>query len=443
LAPAGALVVAGLLSGVMSLADDRPPEGARQTSGVAKMTEHSLFYYPYASFTNQQLPLLKVAALYFDKLTILDPVGASWDTIGADFVARDAVRLLKEAGILEVVTPSAVLARYEAPLADAIRHDMADREFLELCEIHAQESGRQRWTLALSKVPRDLQTDQTMRHLMGDFARDLSAMAGQFSERAAGDYRAYAEGGQAYDEYREGYESGVEYRYADYPLALGEAIMLNHALFTGLLHASATPLTDEPFHGRLLDLKMRRARDIPALRQVLEDRARRSQIKAADLAVTALQDGRLKLPALNPGLGLEDILEYRRKHADALGEVRETLGIMAQQIKTEPWTAAFRDELEHDALAKLRQQLRDVRKARDSWRRSKRARLALGAAGIGVAAATVVLGLVVAPLTPVALATAGLSLASGVAIPGAEWLLDWRDGKQAVQENGLHYLVEC
>ncbi|MCI0721220.1 MAG: hypothetical protein L0338_19945 [Acidobacteria bacterium] len=42
------------------------------------MTEHNLYYYPYASFTNAQLPLLKVATLYFDKLIILDPVGASW-----------------------------------------------------------------------------------------------------------------------------------------------------------------------------------------------------------------------------------------------------------------------------------------------------------------------------------------------------------------------------
>jgi hypothetical protein len=52
------------------------------------MTEHNRFYYPYASFTNAQLPLLKVAALYFDKLVILDPVGASWATIGADYPAR-------------------------------------------------------------------------------------------------------------------------------------------------------------------------------------------------------------------------------------------------------------------------------------------------------------------------------------------------------------------
>ena len=43
------------------------------------MIEHNLFYYPYASFTNAQLPLLKVAVLNFDKLVILDPAGALGD----------------------------------------------------------------------------------------------------------------------------------------------------------------------------------------------------------------------------------------------------------------------------------------------------------------------------------------------------------------------------
>jgi hypothetical protein len=56
------------------------------------MTKHNLFYYPYASFTNAQLPLLKVAALYFDKLVILDPVGASRAPIGADHYALEAFR---------------------------------------------------------------------------------------------------------------------------------------------------------------------------------------------------------------------------------------------------------------------------------------------------------------------------------------------------------------
>ena len=56
------------------------------------MTEHNLFYYPFASFTSAQLPLLKVAALYFDRLVILDPVGASWATIGPDTTPRSGSR---------------------------------------------------------------------------------------------------------------------------------------------------------------------------------------------------------------------------------------------------------------------------------------------------------------------------------------------------------------
>jgi hypothetical protein len=45
--------------------------------GDKVMNEHNIFYYPYASVRNDQAPLLKAAALYFDKLYILDPAGAS------------------------------------------------------------------------------------------------------------------------------------------------------------------------------------------------------------------------------------------------------------------------------------------------------------------------------------------------------------------------------
>jgi hypothetical protein len=48
------------------------------------MTGDNLFYYSYASFTNTQLPLLKVATLSFDKLVNLDPIGASRDNVGTD-----------------------------------------------------------------------------------------------------------------------------------------------------------------------------------------------------------------------------------------------------------------------------------------------------------------------------------------------------------------------
>ena len=45
------------------------------------MSNHDpgFFYYPYTSFATAQLPLLKVAVLYFDKLVIADPVGALGD----------------------------------------------------------------------------------------------------------------------------------------------------------------------------------------------------------------------------------------------------------------------------------------------------------------------------------------------------------------------------
>lgn len=410
------------------------------------MTEHGLFYYPYASFTNAQLPLLKVAALYFDKLVLLDPVGASWDTVGADNVARDAVRLLKDVGILEIVTPATLLAKYEKPIAESIRRDMEDREFLDLCDAQSQASGKQRWTLSLAKIPQDLQTDQAMRHLMGDFAREVARDSGQYRERAGGnpsDYYEYAETGQAYDEYREGYGGGVEYRYADFPLALGEAIMMNHALFAGLLHAGATPITDDPFHSCALAHKLQRATQERAIRQVIADRSAQRQLKAGALAAAALTDTQIQLPILNPAIPLVEVLEYRQRHPEALAKVRDTLGLMARRIQAEPWTADFEREIETKTLPDLIEQLNQATKSRDAWLDSQRTKQWLRAAGIAVGAASAVLAVVTAPVTPIALAAAGLTLASGTAIPGAEWRLDWRDGKKGVQENGLHYLLKA
>ncbi len=58
------------------------------------------------------------------------------------------------------------------------------------------------------------------------------------------DVIAFAETGLADNEIRFGPEGPIEYRYADLALALGEAVMVNHALFAGLLQAGATPISD-------------------------------------------------------------------------------------------------------------------------------------------------------------------------------------------------------
>jgi hypothetical protein len=314
-------------------------------------------------------------------------------------------------------------------------------------------------------VPKDLQSDQAMRYLMGDFARDVAGKAAHAAndyiehiealaslpgndrpipnsliERASG-YREYAETGQGYDEYRESEGGGVEYRCADFPLALGEAIMMNHALFAGLLQAAATPITDDPFHNQALALKLKRAAQEPAIQQAIADRVTQRHLKAGAFAAAALTDTEIALPILNPAIPIAEILEYRLSHPDALAQVRDTLGLMARRIQAEPWNADFEHEIETRTLPDLIDQLKQAAKSRDAWLGNQRTKQWLKAAGIAVGAASAVLAVAVAPVTPIALATAGLGLVSGTALPGAEWLLDWRDGKKTAQENGLHYLL--
>lgn len=422
---------------------DAPRKRQRQTS-EANLTPHRLFYYPYASLTNQQLPLLKVAALYFDKLVILDPVGASWDTIGTDHAARDAVTLLKDAGILELVTPADVLAQYAGPLAEAVRRDMADPAFLDLCDAHVQASGRRKWTLALAKVPWQLQADEAMRELLGNFAREMARRAGQLRAEAGwngAEYGEYGEHGQVFDENREGYEGQAAYRYADFPLALGEAIMMNHALFAGLLHSNATPITDDAFHSQVLAHKLERIAQEPVIRQALASRASQRQLKADTLAASVLTDAQVELPILNCAVPLADVLEYREQNPDALARVRDTLGQVARRIEAEPWSGEFAREIETKTIPDLKVQLTDAAKARNAWLATPAAKSLLKGAGLAAGAASAVLAFVAAPLAPVALAAAGIGIVSGSVIPGAEWLLDWREQKQTMKENGLHYLL--
>jgi hypothetical protein len=211
------------------------------------MGQHSVFYYPYASLGTEQSLLLKAAALYFDKLFILDPLKASWAMIGPGERESD-LQLLESEGILQRVAPEDVLFRNDKTIADAIERDLADPEFMNLC---AGKEGK-RWTLALAKVPLAIRNDPKYHPLD-------QAMRTMMTDVGVGSGSRYVEG--TYDEYREVGAGSVEYRYADYPFAVGEAIMLNHALVGSLLHADAVPLTDDPLHNRILSYKLQKARE--------------------------------------------------------------------------------------------------------------------------------------------------------------------------------------
>jgi hypothetical protein len=295
--------------------------------------------------------------------------------------------------------------------------------------------------LALAKIPKSIREDpdfkpldRAMQHLMGDLAREAAAELIQYDEM-------YAAGSEVYDEYREGDAGVMEYRYADYPLALGEAIMINHALFGSLLHTGATPLTDDPFHNQVLDYKIQRAREIPALRSILDDRAVQRKLKKDQLAMAALTD--LDLAIISPQMPLVEILEYRHDHDHDLQKAREELGWLAREIRQTPWSADFAAEIEHKTIPAIHKSLQEGRKARDSWLKSDRGKNALKATGLaaGTAAATLTLLLSPTPLLPVAIVTGVLGLVGGTVVPGLELLRDWKEGRGAAMENGLHYLM--
>ena len=97
------------------------------------MTEHSIFYYPYASFKGEQQLILKAAAHYFDKLHILNPSKANWAGIGQSPLSHD-LELLEQEKILVRIAPEDILHKYENCIAESIRSDLEDPEFLKLCE---------------------------------------------------------------------------------------------------------------------------------------------------------------------------------------------------------------------------------------------------------------------------------------------------------------------
>jgi hypothetical protein len=373
------------------------------------MSEHNLFYYPYASFADQQLPLLKVAVLYFDKLFILDPTMASWGTIGPGDLERD-LRLLEDEHLLERISPLTLLHQNEQTVIDAIDSDLKDPEFLALCA----DKKDTRWTLALSKVPKSLRD-------LPDY-QPIDASAKLMMTRAG----TYVEG-IVYDEYRESQSGAVEYRYIDLPFTVGEAVMLNHALVGSLLHSNAVPITDDNLHTRIMNYKLQKAQQVPAIQAVLETRRAQLQFSHAKAAVQALTD--LDLGIIPDQLSLEDILTYRNKYGGELQAAREKLTWMVRTMTEMPWTKDFEDEVFHKFIPDLHEALEPAKASWASWSK---------VGGIVLGGTAVALGLFGSPLTPVAVGVAALTIGKDVGLGGLEWYQDWKKGKT---QNGLHYLI--
>jgi hypothetical protein len=401
---------------------------------------HDIFYYPYATINDaEQLPLLKAVALYFDKVHILDPEAAVSERIGLYGQAAQDVLLLEQEGILERVGPSDILASYGDEIVQAVHKDLNDPEYLR----RAADTNHERWLLALAKIPSQIVEDRTLRQLI-----TIPSPTGEplliDGPNPQGDefYETRLTGQQLIDGQVVGGKQ-TEFRYRSMPVPLGESIMLNHALFGSLLATQSTPFTDDPFHYRLLNYKIERAREMPMIRRKLDDRAMQDQISAAVLAARTLTDTQLELPTLTPTLPLAVILEYRAGHADELEDARKELAWLAREIENTPWSEAFADDVHRKRIPAIRRKLEEGHRARAAWLKSGRGQLALKGTGVAAsgAAAVIMLAFTPTPLLPVAVVTGVLGLVGNAAVPGVAIVRDWLEGRRTATENGLHYLL--
>ena len=184
------------------------------------MSGHTIFYYPYASFGYEQAPFLRAAALYFDKLYLLDPEKArSGGTSPLEGIGKD-VLFHEQEGLLEKISPEQILERQEQAIEKAIRADMEDPAYFRLCE---RSNLGDRWTLTLAKVPNDIREDPrfkpgdvAMQRLMGKIPKALVQEFSGYAERYDEIAHRYRETG-GYDETSLNAQGQVaEFRQADF-----------------------------------------------------------------------------------------------------------------------------------------------------------------------------------------------------------------------------------
>lgn len=98
--------------------------------------------YPYASFTNTQLPLLKVAAVWFDRLVILDPVGAA---------GTPSVRTMSPARQCGCSTERVVIGKAAVNSSEEGNTSMEIKFFSDLIDALGKAGG---WLKSMASLPR-------------------------------------------------------------------------------------------------------------------------------------------------------------------------------------------------------------------------------------------------------------------------------------------------
>lgn len=227
----------------------------------------------------------------------------------------------------------------------------------------------------------------------------------------------------------------IEYRYADYPIEIGESIMINHALYTGLLYSKASPITDDFFHKTIFDYKINRVLQDKEICDLIKDDTYQG-IKENELAKETLLD--IDLGIISPKLPMEAILEYRDENLDKLQNVREEIHWLAREIRVNPYTEKFYEDIKSNIIPKrIRPKLEECTKNRNAWLKKNKKKW-LDVIGISTKAAAITVPLVFSVLPQVTIPLAVLALAF---YEGKDLIRKWKNSSKD-EINGLHYFSD-
>jgi len=347
-------------------------------------------YFPYANIESAKT--LKTAVLYFDKIGIIDPRAcfSGESTRHRDLhyesnVYMDKINLLVKEGIIELVDPAKVVAKFGNEIMTGVIQDMHDPEFLALCKPFAKSA----WVLASIKLPDD--ADKWLRNMLVNvptLAREGSAMTEELREELW-EYRCelaerdpylyermrmierrrFGRPGRYDDEYESQLLRGImfnEYRVVKLPFAVGESVMIGHALAVAA-DRGFTPFCDERIHLDVLKTKFRKLRNSKILKTILCEYRYLKDAKVDLLAQDVIAE---TVPNLEQ-VPLEAILKFREKKADVLENFRVEIGKLATEIKSNPWDSDFpkyvRDIVDSKVKPALKEVENEIRGCRDAF----------------------------------------------------------------------------
>lgn len=312
-----------------------------------------VFYYPYTSV--QTIEALKAMILYFDRIHIMNPMET---TIGTANTVTDALCLLERESIVNYISPSELLSEYDEIITKNMMDDFEDKDFLSL--VNTQEHPKT-MNIYLAKIPHKL--------LDSKYKKYLSDMPRLFD----GNYHdIYREGPfqyldpETFQQFKHQLSPEIvkkysQYRTAELPFAVGESLMINHAL-CACDRFSLTPVTDVAIHHNFLNSKFRRIEQTNLLKKILKDYGYVKDM-TIDLAATNIINE--MVPALMDA-EINDVLEFRDYNKDELQRFKVELGKIITEISINMWDEDFYNKIIDIVDGKIKPAIQELKDSTES-----------------------------------------------------------------------------